>query len=193
MRNSIKAALAATAGAGLLLGGAGSLAYWQDADDIPTDTLTSGELDLGAPVCEGWLLDGGAAFDPLTDTIVPGDSLTQICEFPLTVTGDHLEAEFTAEVPSMTAGDLTDELTYTATYEVDGDATDDDTNEVAVTPQTPAAGTADITAADDGSYLRATLSVQFAFGGAVDNTSNGGVSGILEAFTVTATQTDSHP
>lgn len=192
MRNSIKAALAATTGAALLLGGAGSLAYWQDADDIPTDTLTSGQLDLGAPVCEGWLLDGGAAFDPLTDTIVPGDSLTQICEFPLTVTGDHLEAEFTAEAPAMTVGDLSDELTYTAAYEVDPDATDDG-NEAAVTPQDPASGTADITAADDGSYLRATLTVAFDFGGAVDNTSNGGIEAILEAFTVTATQTDSHP
>lgn len=192
MRNSIKAALAATAGGGLLLGGAGSLAYWNSADDVPTDTLTSGELALGAPACEGWLLDDGSAFDATLDTIVPGDSLTQICEFPLTVDGDHLEAEFTAEVPSITPGLLEDELTYSAVYEVDPDAIDDG-NEAAVTPETPASGTADITAADDGSYLRATLTVDSDFGVGVDNTSNGGITAILEAYTVTVTQTDSHP
>lgn len=193
MRNSIKAALAAVAGGGLLLGGAGSLAYWDDAEDVPTDTVTSGQLDLGAPVCEGWKLDDGSAFTAATDTIVPGDSLTQICEFPLTVTGDHLEAEFTAEAPSITASALSDELTYTAAYEVDQDQTDDGVAEVAVTPETPASGTADITVADDGAWLRSTLTVDFAFGGSVDNTSNGGIAAVLDAFTVTATQTDSHP
>ncbi len=39
MRNSIKAALAATTGAALLLGGAGSLAYWSDEEVIPGGTI----------------------------------------------------------------------------------------------------------------------------------------------------------
>lgn len=46
MRNSIKAALAATTGAALLLGGAGSLAYWSDEEVIPGGTINGGSLDL---------------------------------------------------------------------------------------------------------------------------------------------------
>ena len=102
MRNSIKAALAATAGAGLLLGGAGSLAYWNDATEVqPDTTLTSGTLDLGAPTCASWKLDDDSDFTPASDTIVPGDSLTRTCQFQISATGDHLTAQLSANVPSM--------------------------------------------------------------------------------------------
>lgn len=190
MRNSIKAALAATTGAALLLGGAGSLAYWDDSEDVPTTTVTSGELDLGAPDCDDWLLDDLSVFDPGADTIVPGDTLTRDCQFLLTLTGDHLEAEIDAALPNEQASALADELLFTADYEIDTDANNDATNELSIDPE---AAPVAFDVSDDGSYLRVVLTVDFPFGVAVDNDSNGGVTAVLDAITITTTQTDSHP
>ncbi|WP_300404753.1 alternate-type signal peptide domain-containing protein [uncultured Nocardioides sp.] len=192
MRNSIKAALAATAGAGLLLGGAGSLAYWNDATEVqPDTTLTSGTLDLGAPTCASWKLDDDSDFTPASDTIVPGDSLTRTCQFQISATGDHLTAQLSANVPSMPDSALEDELAFTAVYEIDTDATDDGTGETTVDPDAGAVAFSD---ADDGSYLRVEFTVDFPFGASVDNDSNGAVSAQLDAITVTATQTNTeHP
>lgn len=193
MRTSIKAALAAAAGGGLLLGGAGSLAYWDDDEDIPTETVTSGQLDLAAPDCDStdWKLDDGSAFDPASDTLVPGDTLTRVCHFALTVTGEHLEAEFEAAAPTKQAGALSDELVLSADYEIDADTTDNGGGaESAVDPEGAVTGAADIGNANDGDYLRAVVTVSFPFGAGVDNDSNGGVASVLDAITVTATQTD---
>ncbi len=160
MRNSIKAALAATAGGGLLLGGAGSLAYWNDATEVqPDTTLTSGTLDLGAPTCASWKLDDGSDFTAGSDTIAP----------------------------SMPDSALEDELAFTAVYEIDTDATDDGTGETTVDPDAGAVAFSD---ADDGSYLRVLFTVDFPFGVSVDNDSNGALTAQLDAITVTATQTN---
>ena len=188
MRNSIKAALAATAGAALLLGGAGSLAYWSDASEVqPDTTLTSGTLDLGAPTCASWKLDGGSDFDTASDTIVPGGTLTRACQFQISAIGDHLTAQLTANAPSMADSALEDELTFSAAYEIDTDDTDDDTGETAVDTDAGAVAFSD---ADDGSYLRVLFTVAFPFGVGVDNDSNGAVTAQLDAITVTATQTN---
>lgn len=189
MKTALKAALAATAGGGLLLGGAGSLAYWTDDEELQPETdLVSGTLDLGAPTCGDWLLDDASTFTPATDRIVPGDSLTRTCQFLITGVGDHLEAALSADLATAQDSALEDELTVSAAYEIDTDATDDDTNETSVDPE---AGPVAFTDADNGSYLRATVSVAFAFG-TEDNDSNGGVTATLDDIVVTATQTDSH-
>lgn len=188
MRNSIKAALAATAGGGLLLGGTGSLAYWNDATEVqPDTTLTSGTLDLGAPTCASWKLDDGSDFTAGSDTIVPGDTLTRSCQLAISATGDHLTAQLTANAPSMPDSALEDELAFTAVYEIDTDATDDGTGETTVDPDAGAVAFSD---ADDGSYLRVLFTVDFPFGAGVDNDSNGAVTAQLDAITVTATQTN---
>lgn len=46
MHNNIKAALAATAATVLLLGGAGTLASWNDSETIGGGAIKSGELSL---------------------------------------------------------------------------------------------------------------------------------------------------
>ena len=51
MKKSTKGALAASSAAVLLLGGAGSLAFWSDSQDVGSANITSGELTLGAPDC----------------------------------------------------------------------------------------------------------------------------------------------
>ena len=79
MNKSTKGALAASSAAVLLLGGAGSLAFWSDSQDVGSANITSGELDLSAPDCaddllagtHGWQLDGGDCLRPGHDQARP--------------------------------------------------------------------------------------------------------------------------
>jgi alternate signal-mediated exported protein len=120
MRNSIKAAVAATTGAALLLGGAGSLAYWSDEETEGAHTITSGRLDLSAPDCgTGWS-DGGGAIDLGVFRIVPGDTLTMSCSFTVDTAGDNLLTELAFTKPALDANTLAAELDYSATYELNG-------------------------------------------------------------------------
>ncbi len=182
MRTSLKAALAGVAGAGLLLGGAGSLAYWNDTEDIPSATITPGSLELGTPNCgAGWKL-GTETFDPLTDVIVPGDELVRVCTLAITASGS-VKADVTMSTPSDGSGAVADEISYTASYKLDGEAFN------------PEAATPDLTAAQNTSVLEATTTVAFPFGTVVENDSNNAteyneaaVKATLEAITITATQ-----
>lgn len=184
MKKTTKGALAALAGGTLLFGGAGSLAYWTGESTVTGDSIESGTLDLSTPDCtvgagtHEWQFDtSNAAFDPDTDTVVPGDTLTKVCDLTLTLVGSHIGA--TLDVGSITAGltgdsALTDELVPSATFLVDGD------------PYAP------LTAS--GTYvIRATITVDFPYG-VEDNDSNSPLAGpalaaVLDDITVTATQT----
>ena len=60
MKRSTKGALAASAAGILLLGGAGSLAFWNATVNVPGAAIASGDLKLSTPDCgDGWLLDDG--------------------------------------------------------------------------------------------------------------------------------------
>ena len=75
MKKSTKGALAAAAAGSLLLGGAGSLAYWTDAETVGGGSIASGHLKL-LPV--GTLRDVPADRRRVgihRDKIVPGDTL----------------------------------------------------------------------------------------------------------------------
>jgi alternate signal-mediated exported protein len=92
MKRTTKGALAAGAAATLLLGGAGSLAYWTETVTVPGSTLESGHLAITGDTCAtaGWTLDGGTPVVGST-RIVPGDQLTKDCEFVIEGEGDHLD------------------------------------------------------------------------------------------------------
>jgi alternate signal-mediated exported protein len=78
LNSTTKGSLAAVVAALLLTGGAGTLAYWNDTENVPGGPISSGQLDLGTPACgAGWVLDGGATLT--TQLIVPGDTLTKTC------------------------------------------------------------------------------------------------------------------
>ena len=168
MQNSLKGALAAIAGGALLLGGAGSLAYWTDNGTVGGADLESGTLLLGAPACDGWELDGGAAY---TDQVlVPGDVLTQSCDFVVEAAGDHLGATFDVVTPTWAASNaLTSELVVAATYEVDGDVV---------------TGTGIDIADDD--VITAAVSVTFT--GASATNASKSIGAALDDITITATQ-----
>lgn len=178
MKKSTKGALAAGAAAFLLLGGAGTLAYWTADGTIEGGTIESGELDLTVPECDDWTLDGGAAFDPDVDLLVPGDDLTRVCTLTLTAAGEHIGADLQIDDAAMDGeGGLAEELDVEASFTVDG-AEDDS-----------------ITGA--GEYeIEATVVVTFPYGGPVsedprDNAQNASQDDLaaLDDIAIIAVQT----
>lgn len=177
MNRSLKGAAAACAAAVLLLGGAGSLAYWNATQNAGTADIKSGEITLSAPDCatnsgtHGWQLDNGDSYVPGTTRIVPGDSISKICDMSLVLVGEHIGAGLAIDTANITPDGLTTlaaELSSSATFLVDG------------------AAYAPIT--DPGTYVvRATVSVNFDGPAATNASMNGDVN--LDAINVTATQT----
>lgn len=173
MRNSAKGVLAAGAAVALLVGGGGTLAFWQDQATIPGDSVSSGELKLGAPACSNWVLDDGELYT--TQLLVPGDSLTQTCTMALTATGDHLGANLTFDAPAWDAADdLNAELAITPTFTVGG------------------AERSTVTDADNGASIVAVVRVDFDYAAAT-NLSQGVLNSLLTDGTFTLTQTHVTP
>lgn len=174
-RGTIAAVLAAF----LLLGGAGSFAYWTSSESTSGATINSGYLKL-ANYSEGsWLLNGGSTFDPSTQTLVPGDQLTKTVTFSVDGAGTDLEAEFDASAPQWDGSSdasLTDELQLSATYSVNGGMATDGSSPVTVS---------------NGDSVTAVITVDWPYG-TQDNTSNvlDGLTAELDAITITATQVD---
>lgn len=184
MDTRLKAALAAAAGTTLMLGGAGSLAYWNDVETGTGTVVNDGELTLSALDCgTGWLLDGEVtAYDPLTQEISPGDSLQKVCTTTITALGEHLDADLTVETPSWDAGGsaaLEGALASAAVFQVAG----------GVAGQTAA----DVTEADHGKVVTLTLTVTFPYGGAPDNTTNDTLlTAALDDVDLTLVQSGAH-
>lgn len=152
MNKTTKGALAAGAAGALLLGGAGSLAYWNATADVAGGAINSGKLTLedtttGTCADADWILDdaeepAGAVFDPAADTLVPGDVLTKECTYTIGAEGTHLRADLSTS-GGEASGDLSSALDVSSTFTVDG------------------AAATSVTEADDGSELAATISVTF--------------------------------
>ncbi|MFL6025081.1 MAG: alternate-type signal peptide domain-containing protein [Marmoricola sp.] len=191
MKKSTKGALAAAAAGTLLLGGAGSLAYWTDSSNVSGTSITSGYLDLGDPVCTGgtlhdWQIDGGAAYDPATMRLVPGDTLTKKCTITVNKAGTHFtNADFTV-AGGTTSGSAelfdptTGELTLTAAYSK------------GATSLGSGPGTVPAVAVSNGDTVTVDLTIAWPYGAAADNTSNdltgAGFQAALADITITAKQ-----
>ena len=177
MKRSTKGALAASAAGILLLGGAGSLAFWNDDVSVPGGAIAAGELKLSTPDCgDGWLLDDGE--DPLNDPyepgdkVVPGDVITKVCTFDITATGDHLRATLDVTGGGFAATNaLTDDLDVVATYQIEG-------------VDIPA----EITEANGGDTVTATIAVTF---DSASLNATQTLSATLNAVTITAQQAHS--
>lgn len=188
MKKSTKGVVAAAAAGVLLLGGAGSLAFWSATDTVAGTGVTSGELKLSDdPTCTGWQFDGSEttadkAYDPATDTIVPGDVLTQSCDYTITAKGEHLRATLVTS-SDLSAGPLSDYLTTpfpTLKYKTPGP----DSSAVAGDN----VGEIDETA--DGSVITAELQVAFNSSAGNESQSDGVnlLTGSTGDFTITFTQ-----
>lgn len=82
MNKFAKGSVAAGAGLVLLLGGVGTLAYWNDNVGVQGGTVEAGSLDLHAE--EG-------SWAPEITTWVPGDESTYTTTLELTTKGDHIQ------------------------------------------------------------------------------------------------------
>lgn len=179
MKKSTKGAVAAAAAGVLLLGGAGSLAFWSDSLTVGGDTISSGHLSLDdttgvSDICADapWILDAaetGSAFDPTTDKLVPGDVLTKDCTFEVNAVGNHLKANLDVTGGEVDALSTLTPVTSVASFTVAG------------------ATSTSITEANDGEEVKATVELTFPLGLAIDNTSQD-KSLDLSSYTVTATQ-----
>jgi alternate signal-mediated exported protein len=173
MKKSTKGALAAAAAGTLLLGGAGSLAFWNATATVDGSTVNAGSLVLDGEDCSDWVLDNGEVVGgaDLADSIVPGDQITKTCTYTITATGDHLRATLDADGGDET-GSLAGVVTVTPSFDVGG------------SPVT------EITEDNDGDTLTAKIVLDFPYGATADNTSQLGNLDLTD-YVVTATQVHS--
>ena len=119
-----------------------------------------------------WLLDGEVTAFDLAEKIVPGDTLTKICTYDITASGDHLTADLDMSTPSYTGSNaLTGALTVTPTYKVDATV-----------------GQTTITSADDTKVLEVTVVVAFPPEILVEDNTTQDLNAVLDDITITATQ-----
>jgi alternate signal-mediated exported protein len=179
MRTTTKGALAAGAAATLLLGGASSLAYWNDSGTVNGGTITSGNLKLTSNcTAQQWTVTNSlenksnvAIADISTFRAVPGDVLTKSCTVTVLAIGDNLRANLAA------------------TPVTGGPASTMDSGAYSVNPtfKIGANTIGSITSADTGKTVDATIVVNFPIGSAVDNSSKARTI-VVPDYTVTATQ-----
>lgn len=139
MKKSTKGALAAGAAAFLLLGGAGTLAYWTDDATVDGGAVDSGSISLENVDCAtDWSYDDTVGTEAVED-IVPGDTIVKQCTADLVLLGDHIGASVDISDASLTSlGGLADELTVDAVLTdptggaVNGEGTHDVTIDITV-------------------------------------------------------------
>lgn len=90
MERLTKAALATGGAAALLLGGAGTLAYWTAEGTATGPDLVAGSFTVTATTCDdAWTLEDGTPL-PEGGAIVPGDTVTLECVYTMDAEGEHI-------------------------------------------------------------------------------------------------------
>jgi alternate signal-mediated exported protein len=121
MNKLTKAGISTAAAVALLMGGAGTLAYWNDSAGLDgAATITAGTLNVTATDNGAW-----AGITNIADyRIVPGDTITFTQEITVTAEGNALVANLALAPNAITAGTsaadiaLADALTKSATFAV---------------------------------------------------------------------------
>ncbi|MFC4224501.1 alternate-type signal peptide domain-containing protein [Lysinibacter cavernae] len=130
MNKLTKSTLAVTTGIALLMGGAGTLAFWNDTIDAgSTGSITAGTLSLSNSSAGTWTDQNGQGIDIANFRAVPGDTLTYNTTVDVAAIGDNLTGTIeigTASIAPATAGvsdtELAALLTDSATFTVNGSA-----------------------------------------------------------------------
>lgn len=175
MKKHTKGAIAAGTAAVLLLGGAGTLAYWSDAQSVNGSDISTGHLSLEAGSASGWVYAGTT---DAVDKIVPGDSIETTARFTIAAEGSNLVAAL--EVPDTVSYTVTDGSPSTLQLDVDSEFLLDG-----------AAAPSAITEADDGQVVTAKITVDFPYGDAAINANDTqDLIADLDDITVSLTQVD---
>jgi alternate signal-mediated exported protein len=144
MNKFTKASIATGAGIVLLLGGAGTLAYWNDSASVGASTITAGTLAIDSAGDGAWTANGSAVTDIDDFRVVPGDTLVYTETFTIDAVGDNLEALLAVDTSNLVASNpwgaemvpavviTVDGVTYTAPTTVTDD-NDGDVVSVSVT------------------------------------------------------------
>lgn len=107
MNKLVKASVASAAGIALLMGGAGSLALWNDSATVSSGTVSTGELSLTS--------DGAGTWDNDIALWVPGDTDTYTEEFTVVATGDNIAAEISASYTAANTSGISSSSTIVVT------------------------------------------------------------------------------
>lgn len=105
MNKLVKASVASAAGIALLMGGAGSLALWNDAATVTSGSVSTGELSLTS--------NGDGAWDTGIALWVPGDTDTYTETFEIVASGDNIAAELEAAYTGVASNGITSTSTIT--------------------------------------------------------------------------------
>ncbi len=175
MKKSTKGAVAAAGAGVLLLGGAGTLAFWTDSDTLDGGTLTAGTLELSDVTCGANWLDG---VTPVT-VLVPGDTVTKECTGTITLSGDNIEATVALDDASVATAEAA--FNDAAPDAVAGDAVD-------ITAALTGGGT--ITSSGT---VSVTITVTWPYGTIADNESQGVSTTALDGLVINAVQVDPSP
>lgn len=188
MNKLLKGSIAGAAGIALLLGGAGTLAYWNDSTDLDNaGTITAGKLDIvpaaaGTPEAGKWTAEyNGSTPAPLTGTaltnfkIVPGNKLVYTETLTVEAVGTNLSFTLSdnvaAQIPTTITG-----ATITPTF--------------TVTKGSNPAPVAPLTGLTAGTYtVVATITVDFPFDALTVTSQSGNAPLNLSGTAITVQQT----
>lgn len=97
MNKATKGTFAIAAGIVLLLGGGGSLAYWQGSTQAASQTIQTGQLNVSLTSGATWQVKRGSTTTDITSTIgsfkmVPGDTVVYTVPFQTVANGTNLTA-----------------------------------------------------------------------------------------------------
>lgn len=93
MKRMTKGLIALSAGTALLLGGAGTLALWNDAANVDAGNVASGNLTLDAAT---------GTWTPAISLWVPGDTATYTTDVSIVAQGDNIAAQLSIDPASIT-------------------------------------------------------------------------------------------
>ncbi|MCW3493466.1 alternate-type signal peptide domain-containing protein [Microbacterium sp. SSM24] len=96
MKKSMKGTIAIAAGIALLLGGGGSMAYWQGTASTSSAVVQTGELGITVGSNPTWQVKRGTTTTPIanisTFKMVPGDQVIYTVPFQTVAAGTNLTA-----------------------------------------------------------------------------------------------------
>lgn len=101
MNKLVKGSIAGAAGIALLLGGAGTLALWNDSSTITPTTVSSGTLtietgDIAAEFADGTPFTGSTL-------VVPGDTINLVQDVTIVAEGDTMLAKLDVNAGPLTS------------------------------------------------------------------------------------------